>query len=392
MNFIILYFQKLKISHILYKRKNFKTKILIFINIILFLINIKFLLKKNVKIVFIDKTSFKFKISDYFNIALLNQTYQQISYYLNKKFDNNYLTWNFNLFKIKKTKNYKKKIKLHCTDLFSEKNHKLWIKDKLQDKFDIHFDQNNPDYLIFNVFGQNHLNSKYKNAIKIAIYTENKIPDLNEVDYAIGHAHINYLDRYFKHSILLWKNYKNISEVRKNVLNSPFRTKFCSALISNSISTDFFRLKFINELNKYKKVDMGGLYNNNIGKRIDNKKEYLSSYKFSIAMENSNGDGYVSEKIIDSFISGTIPIYYGDYMIDEYINPKSFILIKGEKDIKEKINLIKLIDNDDEKYRNILKENVIIDNNFSHKIDKELRLFLSHIFEQDKSKAYRIDN
>ena len=36
--------------------------------------------------------------------------------------------------------------------------------------------------------------------------------------------------------------------------------------------------------------------------------EFLSSYKFSIEMENSNGDGYISEKIIDSFISGTIPI------------------------------------------------------------------------------------
>ena len=44
-------------------------------------------------------------------------------------------------------------------------------------------------------------------------------------------------------------------------------------------------------------------------------------------MENSNGDGYISEKIIESFLAGTIPIYYGDYMVDEYINPKAYILI-----------------------------------------------------------------
>ena len=81
---------------------------------------------------------------------------------------------------------------------------------------------------------------------------------------------------------------------------------------------------------------MGGQFNNNINKSVINKKQFLSSYKFSIAMENSEGDGYISEKIVDSFISGTIPIYYGDYMIDEYINPKSFILIKGEKDLLEK--------------------------------------------------------
>lgn len=58
-------------------------------------------------------------------------------------------------------------------------------------------------------------------------------------------------------------------------------------------------------------------------------------------MENSDGDRYLSEKIIDSIISWIIPIYYGDYTLDEYINPKSIILIKNDKDIKEKIEYIK---------------------------------------------------
>lgn len=82
---------------------------------------------------------------------------------------------------------------------------------------------------------------------------------------------------------------------------------------------------------------MGGRYRNNIGGRVKDKIKFLSSYKFSLAMENSNGDGYLSEKILQSYISGTIPIYYGDYLIDEYINPKTYILIKGEKDIEEKL-------------------------------------------------------
>ena len=109
-------------------------------------------------------------------------------------------------------------------------------------------------------------------------------------------------------------------------------------------------------------------------------------------MENSNGDGYISEKIIQSFISGTIPIYYGDYLIDEYINPKAYILIKGEKDIGAKIEYIKSIDNDNEKYKSIMSENVIVDNNFTKKIDNELKLFLYNIFQQEKTKARRIDS
>ena len=109
-------------------------------------------------------------------------------------------------------------------------------------------------------------------------------------------------------------------------------------------------------------------------------------------MENTNGDGYISEKIVHSFISGTIPIYYGDYMIDEYINHKSFILVKNSNNINDKINYIKEIDNNDEKYKNIIKEKVIIDNNYIKKIDNELKLFLINIFQQDKLKAYRINS
>ena len=134
---------------------------------------------------------------------------------------------------------------------------------------------------------------------------------------------------------------------------------------------------------------MGGKYNNNIGGPVKNKKEFLTSYKFSIAMENSEGNGYISEKIVDSFLAGTIPIYYGDYMIDEYINPKSFILIKGEKDMFEKIEYIKKIDNDDYLYKSFLKEKILIDENIQKKNEKELKHFLYHIFEQDKSKAIR---
>ena len=156
--------------------------------------------------------------------------------------------------------------------------HINWLKNILGNKFIIQNDFNNPDYLIFNVFGNEHLNIKYKNAIKIAIFTENFIPNLNEVDYAIGHYHINYLDRYFKYSIFLFQNFSNINQIRQKVLNSPMRKKFCAAVISNSHISDGFRLKFIKELNKYKKIDMGGKYKNNIGGRTKNKIQFLLSY------------------------------------------------------------------------------------------------------------------
>jgi len=116
-----------------------------------------------------------------------------------------------------------------------------------------------------------------------------------------------------------------------------------------------------------------------------------NSLNFILA-NNKRGNN-LSEKIVDSFRAGTIPIYYGDYLIDEFINPKTYILIKGEKDIKKKIKYIKKIDNDDKLYKEIMKEKPIIDDKFIEKIDKkEIMEFFYNIFSQDKNKAFRRDD
>lgn len=163
-------------------------------------------------------------------------------------------------------------------------------------------------------------------------------------------------------------------------------------MINNINSTDGFRNKFINELSKYKTTDMGRIYKSNDGRIVRNKISFLSSYKFSIAMENSEGQGYISEKIFDLFIAGTILIYYGGYMIDEFINPKSFILIKNEKDILKKIEYIKQFDNDEKLYEKILNEKLFINDNLISTPEIEKAEFFSHIFEQKQNQAKRIDN
>ena len=260
--------------------------------------------------------------------------------------------------------------------------------------FEIILEPNNPDYLIFSTFGCTYMKEKYNNSIKIAYYTENQLPDFNIADYAYGESHISYLDRYIRVPALI----RSLYYFKRSFLNLPRlyaikhpRKKFCGAVISNCEIWTRFRLNFIRELNKYKKIDIGGKCNKKVGK-IKNKIIFLSKYKFSIAMENSEADGYVSEKIIDSFESGTIPIYYGDYTVDEFINPNSLILIKEEKDIKEKIELKKKIDNDNNLYKKILKENIFTDRKFKEKILYQKENFFFHIFMQDIDKARRIDN
>ena len=361
--------------------------IILLLNFYLFFINSIIIMNNFNKII---KSTFIIKNVDYFIFKIFDKEFINISYYLNNKYFNNGKI-------LPKKISSKKTIFLDCVDLFRGQKLKNWIINSLGNQFSFIFDSNNPDYLIYNKFGSRHLDPKYNKSIKIAFFTENKIPDLNEVDYALGFSHINYLDRFYMWHYSL-ENFFNVSLykiIRKNnILKNLKKKKFCAAVISNQNA--FFRNKFIKELNKYKTVDMGGKYNNNVGGSIKDKIEFLSAYKFSLAMENSEADGYTSEKIFNSFISGTIPIYFGNYMIDEYINPNSFILIKSEKDMLNKIEFIKKIDNDDELYKKILKEKIFNNNiNFkeiNNKENKEKKNFFLNIFNQDKSYAFRRNN
>ena len=364
------------------------TKEILIFNLILFFINTFILIKNKLLI-------FNFKYVDFYFIIFNSFSYYNISDFLNSKYYVKFsLSTNINN---SRKKSIKKKIYLYFIDFLYSRYQKYQIKqikEILSQKFELILDPKNPDYLIYNVFGCGHLKKEYKDAIKIAYYTENKIPDFNTADYAVSQHHINFLDRYLRIPYLIgltmqFNNSMFIS-IRKYSLKHK-KKKFCAAVISNKKTYTKFRKDFINLLNKYKKVDMGGKYNNNVGK-IKNKILFLRKYKFSIAMENTEGDGYLSEKILDSFLSGTIPIYYGDYMLDEFINPKSYILIRGTKDINKKLEFIKKIDNDDNLYNQILKEKTFTNSNFKETILNQKKDFLMHIFEQDKRFAKRIDN
>ena len=157
---------KLKLTHL----------IALITNCVVLIFNVICILKR---ILMNNEEKISFKSNDNFIIKLINKTYIDISNYLNNK----YIIIN----NTNETKP-RKRLKLYSVDLFNKAIHKRWLETRLEDKFIIEYNKDNPDYLIFNVFGNQHNNPKYKNAIKIGVLTENIIPNLNEVDYALGHG------------------------------------------------------------------------------------------------------------------------------------------------------------------------------------------------------------
>ena len=65
---------------------------------------------------------------------------------------------------------------------------------------------------------------------------------------------------------------------------------------------------------------MGGGY-----KHIDNKLEGHKNFRFSIVIENCKQDYYFTEKLIDCFATGCIPIYWGCPSIHTFFNMDGLI-------------------------------------------------------------------
>lgn len=51
-------------------------------------------------------------------------------------------------------------------------------------------------------------------------------------------------------------------------------------------------------------------------------------FTFTLDMENSQIEGYVSEKLFTGLLAGNIPVYFGATDIEKYINPKRIIVCK----------------------------------------------------------------
>eukprot|EP00434_Breviolum_minutum_P003115 symbB.v1.2.002741.t2/scaffold146.1/size298692/22 len=58
---------------------------------------------------------------------------------------------------------------------------------------------------------------------------------------------------------------------------------------------------------------------------LDEAIELLRPYKFALVFENKLVPGYVTEKIVNAFLAGCIPIYWGSRSVLEIFNPEAFI-------------------------------------------------------------------
>lgn len=180
------------------------------------------------------------------------------------------------------------------------------------------------------------------------------------------------------HEVVLNKNihtheYPTLQD--NSLINIYEKTKHISCIASaKGITTGhLFRINCINSIIRNKcNIDLFGIGIREIRGKLDGLKDY----RFSIAIENGMYKNYFTEKILDCFLTGTIPIYYGCPNISDFFNTNGFFTFNNEHELLEIINKLTIDD-----YINrleIIKENFDRANKFWYDNDRFFDKYIKH--------------
>lgn len=257
---------------------------------------------------------------------------------------------------------------------------------------------NNPDYLITNDWSLEYLNY---DCVRIFYTGENEHPDYNLFDYAISFDYIDFGDRHFRfpvHQMAVFYNPDDVLNAGDLDFKTPRpfsqtdlnkKSEFCSFVYSNYLA-EGTRDDFFNILSKYKQVNSGGRYKNNVGGPVISKLEFEKKHKFSIAFENSSREGYTTEKIFCALAADTVPIYFGDPRIGEIFNERRFVNVMKYPTLESAAERIREIDQNDQLYISMMNEPVLKPGIDLAKDREEFALFLKQIIDQPIEEARRV--
>lgn len=269
-----------------------------------------------------------------------------------------------------------------------------WIKDKTLKELSRRFENievsDKPDFLIYSIASdEEYLN---QNCIRIFYTEENLRPDFNLCDYAAEFANLSFADRYKRipNYLFYTEDYKRAAD--KHLLNMSVddisSKEFCNFVYSNGGGADNSRNIIFDKLSEYKFVSSGGRHRNNVGGPVKDKYEFQKKFKFSIAFENASAPGYTTEKILQAFAAGTIPIYWGNPEIVKEFNPKAFINCHAYDSFDEVVKRVIEIDKDDELFLQYLNEPAFATTPKANPLE-EWGDYLEYIIKQGPDKAKR---
>lgn len=222
---------------------------------------------------------------------------------------------------------------------------------------------------IYGVFGSSKILKRKSNRIKIffsgenliqhniyntlssdklaEIFLEKRYKDFNEKILSDMNLSLGFIESNGKNMFRfpLWiiyffkpdSTYQDIKERVEFINNIKSIANINKAVVINSHDNWGIRTKICDDLNDTLDIVYAGKWRNNtndLWKKYNNDKiKYVSNFKFNICAENMDAPGYVTEKIFESYLAGSIPIYIGSNN-----NPEPDIILKDNVILWDCIN------------------------------------------------------
>jgi hypothetical protein len=191
-----------------------------------------------------------------------------------------------------------------------------------------------------------------------------------------------YISSFFERKQNTWNdlikpsNEKELDIWARNILKS--KTKFMAYQHGNCVP---LREHVFDLISEYKQVDGLGKCKRNVNTTDtrppgssnlkphysfhDDAVDRYSAYKFVLAFENHANSWYQSEKLMNVLLANAIPIYYGAHDIHESFSEHSFVHANRFMNFHEMVEYIIELDQDDEKYIQVLKQPWLHNNKLS---------------------------
>lgn len=227
---------------------------------------------------------------------------------------------------------------------------------------------------VFSVFGLRTMMRIDRSDVKIFVARENvhrsNWKDYDDVclgeksvDLCVGFDYHHDDERYIRFPLwIMWlfppdvdyDGVKSFCERVNTPQNSSYDRRFCAFITSHD---DIGRKELCEEINAIGKIDMAGRFMHNCDDLQivfgNDKHEFLKQYRFNLCPENSDCDGYCTEKIFEAISSGCVPIYWGSGNNPEpdVLNHNAICFVKvGEPNQKSALEKIKTLNENQSMY------------------------------------------
>ena len=141
--------------------------------------------------------------------------------------------------------------------------------------------------------------------------------------------------------------------LKSRIVDFSERKRFCVAFIGKAYP---FRMQSLNAISRIERVEVYGAI---ARKDVKSKFDASKKFRFVFAFENDLYPGYVTEKVIEAWATGAIPLYWGADP-KAYINPEAIINLAEFKSLSEFVAFVEKVNTTPELWEKIAAQPILL--------------------------------